>query len=302
MALGVTSNNSATAEGSALTVEQVQRILVQPLEQASVFLSSGVRIFDTDGSPVRLPKQAAATSPGWYGENEQIGEVNPEFDEIELLPSTMKSIKVITRFSNELARQSVIALDSAIQQRLVTDVASALDAKLIAGTGTSTEANTPKGILHYADVQTMTAVGDLTLDDILDAYGLALAAHVNPANIRLMMRSETYTKLRKIKEATNYNTYALGGSDATQAVGPNVLGIPVTLTNRVPTVDADPDTTQVVLWDPSQVAVARDLAPSVRVLTERYADFDQVALRVVARYDAGPLNAQAIVRMDNVTL
>ena len=32
-----------------------------------------------------------------------------------LLPSTMKTVKTITRFSNELARQSVVALDAALQ-------------------------------------------------------------------------------------------------------------------------------------------------------------------------------------------
>src|SRR5262249_2023706 len=135
-----------------------------------------------------------------------------------------------------------------------------------------------------------------------DAYGLALGAFVDPSHLRLFMRSETYIGLRKIKQGTGFNTYALGPGDATQAPGPNVLGIPVTLTNRIPTVPASTVKTKVVLGDMSQVAVARDLSPSVRVLTERYADFDQVALRVIARYDAGPLNAQAIVRMDNVSL
>ena len=47
----------------ATVQEQVQKILVQPLEKASVFLASGVRIFDTNGSAVRIPKQAPPTSP-----------------------------------------------------------------------------------------------------------------------------------------------------------------------------------------------------------------------------------------------
>ena len=54
------------------------------------------------------------------------------------------------------------------------------------------------------------------------------------------------------------------------------------------------------LADMSQVAVARDLAPTVKVLTERYADYDQQALRVVARYDAKPLNAEAVVIIENL--
>ena len=64
----------STANAPELTAEQVQHILVKPLEAASVFLSAGPRIFDTDGSPVRVPKLGAPTNPAWYGENELIAD------------------------------------------------------------------------------------------------------------------------------------------------------------------------------------------------------------------------------------
>ena len=51
----------------------------------------------------------------------------------------------------------------------------------------------------------------------------------------------------------------------------------------------------------SRVAVARDLAPTVKVLTERYADYDQQALRVVARYDAKPLDPSAVLTLSGIT-
>lgn len=60
-----------------------------------------------------------------------------------LLPSTMKSIKVLTRFSNELARQSVVALDAALEARLVRDVAATLDTQLFSDSGDGIA--TPKG-------------------------------------------------------------------------------------------------------------------------------------------------------------
>ena len=49
-----------------------------------------------------------------------------------------------------------------------------------------------------------------------------------------------------------------------------------------------------VLADMSNVAVARDVSPSVTVLTERYAEYDQVGLRVVTRYDVGLLHPEAV--------
>jgi len=54
--------------------------------------------------------------------------------------------------------------------------------------------------------------------------------------------------------------------------------------------------------DFSQIAVARDLAPSVTVLDQTFGDYDQQAIRVVARYDAAPLNAQAVVALSGITI
>src|SRR5665647_3781518 len=110
----------STTNSTELTSEQVIATLVRPLEAASVFLSSGVRIIDTAG-PLRLPKLGAPTAPAWFAQNAQITpELDPSFDEVSLLPSTMKSVKTLTRFSNELARQSVIALDQALNCLLYT--------------------------------------------------------------------------------------------------------------------------------------------------------------------------------------
>lgn len=52
-----------TSTASELTAEQVQKILVSPLEAQSVFLAAGPRIIDTAG-PLRLPKMGPATAPG----------------------------------------------------------------------------------------------------------------------------------------------------------------------------------------------------------------------------------------------
>jgi HK97 family phage major capsid protein len=296
MALGVTTSGSAIAEGSSLTVEQVIKILVQPLQAASIFLSTpGLQIFDTDGSPVRVPKQAPPTDASlvFTGENVAIPEDDFQFGQLSLLPSTMKSVKTLTRFSNELARQSVVAVDQAIQSRLVTDVAARVDTALIASA--VVDGTSPTGILTYPGTQVMAAVGTISVDTLYDAESLALIANVNADNLRWMMRPETWTRIRKLK--TTQGDY-LVQPNPTLGAPKQLLGYPVTITPRIPIAT----TTKALLWDPTQVAVARDMAPSVRVLTELYAAFDQQAVRVVARYDAGPLNAQAIVRLDAITL
>ncbi|MFD6134573.1 phage major capsid protein [Isoptericola sp. NPDC060257] len=270
-----------------LTTEQVQSILVKPLEAASTFLAAGPRIFDTPGRPVRIPKMGAATAPTFVAENGVIGEVDPDFDEIELLPSTLKSVKTITRFSNELARQSVVSLDAALKDRLVSDVASVLD-KTFWGVGNGTSATLPRGIRNYAGQSTAATAGAVTLDDLHDAWALALSANVNLAGLRWAMTPATFSSLRKLKDGSQ--RYQLQPDPTADGVF-RLLGAPVTITPYV----GQGGSEHIVLADFSQIAVARDLAPSVTVLTERYADYDQQALRVVARYDVAPMNDDAVV-------
>ena len=100
---------------------------------------------------------------------------------------------------------------------------------------------------------------------------------VNPPGLR---------SLRKLKEATDSSKYLLE-SDVTRDATYRLFGVPVTVTNKLPVGTA-------VLADFNQIAVARDLAPSVTVLTERYAEFDMVGLRVVTRYDLGLLHPEAV--------
>jgi HK97 family phage major capsid protein len=285
---------ASTTTASELTAEQVQSILVRPLEDASQFLAAGPRIFDTDGSPVRIPKLGATDAPSWHAENEEIDEVEQAFDEITLLPSTMKSVKTLTRYSNELARQSVIALDATLRERLVRAVADKLDHAFIHGDGGSPAGTEPVGLLNYSDTQEVPVSGVLELDDLLDAWGLALAANVNMGSLRWWMRPETFTALRKLKD--DMERYQLQPDPTADGVF-RLFGAPVTVSSRIPSTDG---ATTVVLADFSQIAVARDQSPTVKILDQTFGNFDQMAIRVTARYDAAPMNPEAVVLLTGV--
>ena len=111
-------------------------------------------------------------------EGDQISDGDVSFDEVTLLPSTLKSLKVLVKVSNELIRQSVVGLDAVLQQRLITDVGNALDAALWDGAGTS---NTIKGIFKQTGVATGTL--DLTdADSLIDGMATALGNKVNPTH------------------------------------------------------------------------------------------------------------------------
>lgn len=280
--------SNTTSNTAELTAEQVRSILVQPLEARSKFLASGVSIFDTAG-PLRLPKMGGPVTVDWTGESEEIDDTQEAtFDEVTLLPSTMQSVKVIVRYSNEMARQSIVSLDSAIKARLVKDVADKIDGQFFGASGDGV--TTPKGLFSYAGQRLETGASfALTLDTLHDAEALALEANVNVDALKWVLRPSDLVALRKIKQGTGSNAYVLQ-PDVTRSNGYTLLGKPVIVTNRVPEDHA-------ALVDFSQIAVARDLAPSVKVLTERYAEFDEQALRVVARYDVAPLNDEAVIQI-----
>jgi HK97 family phage major capsid protein len=287
---------TTTATAPELTREQVQAILVQPLEQASVFLAAGPRIFDS-ANPVRIPTLASGTAPGFVAESAAIPVDDVDFDEVKLLPSTMQAVKVITKFSNQMARQSVVSLDAALRDRLVRDVAAKLDTQLLSASGDGIA--TPKGLFAYTGTQNLAVAGALTLDHLHDAEGLVLAANVDPTRVRWLMTSREFVALRKVK-ATD-GRYLIQ-PDPTESGAYRLLGHGVTITNRLPDTQAVPPTGRAALVDFSQVAVARDVAPSVTILSELYAGTDEMAIRVVSRYDAAPLNPQAVVVLSGITI
>jgi HK97 family phage major capsid protein len=270
--------SETTVANPELLREQVASILVQPLEAASVVLASGPRIFDTS-EPLRIPKLVGSSDPAWVGEGELIPEHDVDFDEVRLMPTDRKSIKTLIRFTNELLRQSVIGLDSTLKDRLVSDVARKIDTAFLVGDGA---ANSVTGIVNQPGVQT-GVLDPAEPDSFLDALALASAAEVTPN--RWFVSGADFFTVRKIKD--NSGKYVLE-SDITSGTTYRLFGVPVTVTNKLPEGTA-------VLANMSEVAVARDVAPSVTMLSERYAEYDEQAIRVVTRYDLGLLRPEGVV-------
>jgi HK97 family phage major capsid protein len=269
-----------------LTAAEVAKLLVQPLEQESSFLAAGPVIIDTAG-PLRVPRIASGASAGFVAAGAQISESNVSFDEVSLLPSTLKGIKSLTKLSAELIREAthtVGALDAVISTRLVTDVSNVLDAALYDGTGTS---DTIKGILRATGIT--TGVLDLAdPDSLIDGLAAAQGNHV--AATHFVMTPQSFAALRKLH---------VGAGDARYLLDPNLhegtqftlFGLPVIITDYIPNVTAK---ARVALVDFSKVVVARDQNPTVTVLDQTFGDYDTVGIRVTARFDVGLLSPKAV--------
>ena len=269
------ATDSTTA--NTLIKEQVANFLVQPLERASVILNAGATVFNSS-EPLRIPTITEGVSPEWVGENELIPEDEVTTGEISLMPTNRKSIKVITRVSNELIRMATVSVSSVLEQRIVSDVRAKLDDALLDGDGAD---NSITGLLNQPGV-TSGAFDASDPDSIIDAIGSLNALEVSPN--RIIVSGADFTSLRKLKDSSG--RYLLTPDITAGAVG-SLFGIPVSVTNKL-------DAGTAIVGDMSAVAVVRDIDPRVDILRERYADYDQTGIRVVTRYDLGLIRPSAV--------
>lgn len=281
MAIEVTTDNST------LIQSQVASLLVQPLEQVSTFLAAGPVVLDSS-SPVRVPRIVNGVTAGFVAEGAQISDGDVAFDEVTLLPSTLKGLKVLVKLSNELIRTSVVGLEAVLRTRLVTDVANALDAALWDGTGTS---NTIKGILRQTGIATGTL--DLTdPDSLIDGLATAQGNKVTPTH--WVMTSASFAAIRKIKVGAGDARYVIDPNTIQNGTELRLLGLPVIVTDNIANTGTAPGKARVALVDFSKVVVARDVNAEVKILDQTWGDYDSIGIRVVSRWDTALLQSKAV--------
>lgn len=270
---------NTTKTGASLIPTQVANMLVEPLQAESIVLNSGVRVFDSS-APLKIPAIKNTFSAEFVAEGAEIPNGGTaDFGELTLMPTGRRGIKSIIRVTNELVRTADVTVSSVLQNKLVNDVRTKLDDALLAGDG---KADSITGILNQPDLK-KAPLNVADADTILDAMADMQANEITPN--RLFINGKDFMKVRKLKDTTG--RYLLQSDLASDA--PNKLhGVPVTVTNKLPEGTA-------ILGDMSSVAVVRDVDPQITVLTERYAEFDEIGIRVVVRYDLGIIRPEGVV-------
>lgn len=278
---------ASVGSNGTLTADQVQRFLVQPLTQASTFLRLNTPMFVSNGEPIKVPTLTSMGTPTYIAEGSAISDVSPVTSEVELLSSSVYSIKVLAKVSNELVRQSVVNVEAAFSQKLVSDVTRVLDSALWAGSTATT--GSPIGLFSMTGFTNAGTVAGTALasGDLFDMEADYLTASADEASAVWALSPTNFTRIRKMTD--NYGARVLQPSLAEGAPG-TLLGKPYVVSTHIPD-------TAIALFDRNQIAVGMDSRASITVLDQTFADYDQTAYRVTARYDVKPLNAAAIVRL-----
>jgi len=281
----------------AFIPEIVVQTVLQPLTAKSVVLSQNPRIFDSS-QPLRVPRIGQATI-GWYAEGATTNITNLSVDEVDLLPSTLDSLRSLTVVSKQLIRSAAVGVSETLSARISTDIALAIDAAFLTGSGTA--GTNVIGLLHQSGISKQNyaaagtggtiAAGSLQdTDTWLTAIGTFSANHLDLGTSSFVIHPNDLYAAGGILQAKDSLGRPLFQPSPAAGVPGSIFGVPVVATTQ---------TTEgtVLLVDWSQVLIVRDLAPSVDVLTELFAQSSSIGIAVESRWDIGLAHPQAVLAL-----
>jgi HK97 family phage major capsid protein len=281
----------------AFIPEIVVQTVLQPLTAKSVVLSQNPRIFDSS-QPLRVPRIGQATV-GFYAEGATTNITNVAVDEVDLLPSTLESLRTLTVVSKQLLRSAAIGVSETLSARMSTDIALAIDAAFLTGTGTA--GTNVIGLLSQPSILTQTYAaagtgGTIVAESLQDtdtwltAIGTFLAQHLDITTSSFIIHPNDLYTTGGILQAKDSLGRGLFQPSPSAGNPGSIYGVPV-----VPTTQTTQGTILLVDW--SQVLIARDLAPSVDVLTELFAQQSSIGIAVESRWDIGLAHPQAVLAL-----
>lgn len=222
--------------------------------------------------------------------------------------STKYSSKMI-KISIELLQDAAFDLDAWLSRKIAMRIGRIVNSDLTTGTGSSM----PKGLITAAlGGTTITAIGSVANDGIggfntIGSDDLVNLEHsVDPLyrhNAAFMMHDGTFAAIKRLKtkfgqplwqpEMIDAGEQFHGGSGGAPG---RLLGYPLLINNnmdQLQTVASSPTVTRntIVFGDLALYTVRRVGGITLLRLTERFADFGQVAFLAFARYDGNLLDA-----------
>lgn len=266
------ANTTATA-GELVGTDHRADQYIGPLRNSLLVQRLGVRTLSGLTGNVSIPKAGAGLSAGWVTEGQALPESDMDFDSVTLTPHHVGGI---TEMSRQLIQQSAPAIEGLVRDDLSFAVAQAVDAAIIAGTGTGGQ---PLGIINRTGVQ--EADLPATWADVLDIEQMLAAINVNPTG--WYTTPAVLTALRKILKAST------AGSDYI-ATATSIGELPVASSNAAPASTA-------ILGDWSQVLLGQWGA--VEILVNPYAETPYrrggVLVRAMSTVDVAVRHEEAFV-------
>lgn len=265
--------------GGYTVPKEMQARIVEQMKAYGGIASVAQILTTSDGRTIEWITADGTTEEGeLIGENTAATEADTLFG-IANLGAKKLSSKII-RVSNELLQDSAINIESYLADRIAQRIGRAEAKYLIQGTGAGTPAQ-PKGLA--ASVTGTTAAKVAGKVDWLDINALLHSvdpAYRNVGNSRLAFNDNT---LKLLKEMVDGQNRPLWLPDVAGVAPSTILGKQYVIDQGI--ADIAKDAKFLYFGDFNRFVVRRVAYMTLRRLTERYAEYDQVAFLAFHRFD-----------------
>ncbi len=136
--------------GYLVDTDQPADMFIEMLKPQSVLAAAGATFLPGLMGNLALPRKTGATTANWVGETDSVPESDLALGNVNMGPKTVAGRVV---YSRRLLLQSMPAVDELIKADLVEQIALAIDAGGLTGTGT---ANQPQGVKNTTGISTQT--------------------------------------------------------------------------------------------------------------------------------------------------
>lgn len=199
----------------------------------------------------------------------------------------------IVLLSKELLQDSEFNLIDFVSQQLGTRLGRALNTSTTTGDGSSK----PNGIVTAAAAgKTAASTSAITFDELID-----LMHSVDPAyramGGKFMFNDSTLAAIRKLKDSNNMYLWSPG--QTTAGAAGTILGVPYVVNNDMASIGSGNKCVLFGDFSKYTIRMAKDIE-LVR-MNERYADYHQVGLVAIARWDGELLDTGAVKYLRNTT-
>ena len=191
---------AGTTTQGGFTIQTEVGDLIPFLDPRLVTESLGATYLTGLTSNIDFPRNDAAASAAWEGENDINAETSPTFDRIQMTPNRLGAF---TDISKQLMVQSTIDVENMVRNRLSIAIANALDTAAINGSGSS---NQPTGILNTSgigDVAGGTDGANPTFANIIELETDVASANADFGNLAYLTTPGVRGYLKTAEKANN---------------------------------------------------------------------------------------------------
>jgi HK97 family phage major capsid protein len=232
----------------------------------------------------RLPRLDTDPAAAWRNELAAIADVTPTMSGVDL---TARSLACLIRVSIELFEDTP-TLGAFLADALAGAFGAEMDRVALLGTGTAPE---PRGILNTAGITTQsngtngTSALTLRSDWHIDAVAAARSSNFEPT--ATILHPNLLARMQRNLDTSNQYVPLPAGL-------PPILHTSIVRTGL--TVGTSSDCTEAFTGDFTKLGIGVRSQLAVRLVTERYADTNEVALVATMRADVAVLRPAAFVR------